>query len=179
LAPSAEETLWVLRAQSGDRDAVEQLLLRVRPALARFVRGVVGLADAEDVVQDVLVLIYRNLVWLRDPDLFRPWAFRIASRAAFRHLKKARRAPLHVAEDVLETVQVDEKRPSDEALAALLSVDTVSPASRAVLILHFQEELTLAAVAAVLEIPIGTVRSRLAYGLTVLRKRLSDTEKGR
>jgi len=177
-APAAE-TLWVLRAQSGDRESVEYLLLLMRPALARFVRGVVGPTDAEDVVQDVLVLIYRNLAWLRDPDLFRPWAFRVASRAAFRHLKKARRAPVHVAEDLLQTVQVDDTRPSDDALAVLASVDTVSPASRAVLILHFQDELTLAEVAAVLEIPIGTVRSRLAYGLTVLRKRLSDTEKGR
>jgi RNA polymerase sigma-70 factor, ECF subfamily len=179
LTAPAEETLWVLRAQSGDREAVEHLLLLLRPALARLVGSVVGPTDAEDVVQDVLVLIYRNLVWLRDPELFRPWAFRVASRAAFRHLKKARRAPIHVNDDLLETIQVDERRPSDEALAALGSVDAVSPASRAVLILHFQEELTLAEVAAVLEIPIGTVRSRLAYGLTVLRKRLSDTEKGR
>jgi hypothetical protein len=41
-----------------------------------------------------------------------------------------------------------------------------------VLVLHFQEEMSLAEVAAILEIPLGTVKSRLAFGLTALRKHL-------
>jgi RNA polymerase sigma-70 factor (ECF subfamily) len=49
----------------------------------------------------------------------------------------------------------------------------LSPASRAVLMLHFQEEMPLAAVAAVLELPLGTVKSRLAYGLAALRRQYS------
>ena len=55
----------------------------------------------------------------------------------------------------------------------LLSLDEVSPASRAVLALHFHEELTLAEIAAILELPLGTVKSRLAYGLSAIRKHLS------
>jgi len=73
----------VLRAQVGDRQAIEALLRSVQPMLARYVRAVVGAADAEDVTQDVMVLIYRKLWTLTAPDLFRPWAYRIASRAAF------------------------------------------------------------------------------------------------
>jgi RNA polymerase sigma-70 factor (ECF subfamily) len=46
----------------------------------------------------------------------------------------------------------------------------LSPASRAVLVLHFQEEMPLAHVAAVLGIPLGTVKSRLASGLNTLRE---------
>ena len=52
-------------------------------------------------------------------------------------------------------------------------MDGISPASRAVLVLHFEEELSLPEVAAVLELPLGTVKSRLAYGLTALRKQLT------
>ena len=52
----------------------------------------------------------------------------------------------------------------ESALSTMLAA--LSPASHAVLMLHFREEMTFAEVAAVLEIPIGTVRSRLAYGLT-------------
>jgi RNA polymerase sigma-70 factor (ECF subfamily) len=52
----------------------------------------------------------------------------------------------------------------------------VSPASRAVLILHFEEELTLPEIAAVLEVPLGTIKSRLAYGLATLRKRMETKE---
>jgi RNA polymerase sigma-70 factor (ECF subfamily) len=52
----------------------------------------------------------------------------------------------------------------------------VSPASRAVLILHFDEGLTLPEIAAVLELPLGTVKSRLTYGLSTLRKQMETKE---
>jgi RNA polymerase sigma-70 factor (ECF subfamily) len=52
----------------------------------------------------------------------------------------------------------------------LLESEALSPASKAVLVLHFQEGMTLPEVAAVLEIPLGTVKSRLAYGLDALRR---------
>jgi RNA polymerase sigma-70 factor, ECF subfamily len=57
----------------------------------------------------------------------------------------------------------------DELLDELLAHDALSPASRAVLLLHFREEMSLAEVAAVLEIPLGTAKSRLAFGLKTLR----------
>jgi DNA-directed RNA polymerase specialized sigma24 family protein len=69
----------VLRAQVGDRQAIEALLRSVQPMLARYVRAVGGAPDAEDVTQDVMVLIYRKLWTLTAPDLFRPWAYRIAT----------------------------------------------------------------------------------------------------
>ena len=55
-------------------------------------------------------------------------------------------------------------------LDQLLASDAVSPASRAVLVLHFAEEWSLPEVAAILDIPLGTVKSRLAYGLRSIRK---------
>jgi RNA polymerase sigma-70 factor (ECF subfamily) len=64
--------------------------------------------------------------------------------------------------------------PTDDLLRELLDSKALSPASRAVLVLHFQEEMELAEVAAVLEIPLGTVKSRLAYGLKTLRRYLVD-----
>jgi RNA polymerase sigma-70 factor, ECF subfamily len=57
-------------------------------------------------------------------------------------------------------------------LSRLHVIDGISPASRAVLVLHFTEDLPLPDVAAVLEVPLGTVKSRLAYGLATLRKQL-------
>jgi DNA-directed RNA polymerase specialized sigma24 family protein len=52
----------------------------------------------------------------------------------------------------------------------------VSPAARAVLILHYVHGLTLGEVAIVLELSLGTVKSRLAYGLAALRQRLGKSE---
>ena len=130
----------------------------------------VGQDDAEDVMQDVLLLVFRNLTWLEVPQLFRPWTFRIANRAGVRHLKKRNRWQIDNDESVLTNLVAPADRPSGGVLDALPGLQTISPASRAVLILHFQEDLPLQDVAAILELPLGTVKSRLAYGLAMLRK---------
>jgi len=170
-----DETIWALRAQCGDRGALELLLRSVQPPLHRYVRRLTGDADADDVVQDVLVAIARHIVWLIEPRLFRPWAFRIASRAAFSHLRRVRRRGVEeTAEAVLDALPAPEKPPGNELLSELLDGGSLSPASRAVLVLHFQEDMQLDEVAAVLEIPLGTVKSRLAYGLKTLRRYLAE-----
>jgi RNA polymerase sigma-70 factor (ECF subfamily) len=171
---SRQEAQWVLRAQCDDREALELLLRSVQPSLRRYLTGLVGTRHADDVLQEVFILVCRKLAWLQNPHLFRPWAFRIASREGFRHLRKERRWP-EQPDDIamLEAIPARDARPSDELLHELLNSDALSPASRAVLVLHFQEEMSLAEVAAILEIPIGTVKSRLAFGLTALRRELA------
>lgn len=170
-----DEVMWALRAQCGDRNALEHLLRSVQPAIHRYVTRVVGATEADDVVQDVLVAIARNVAWLLEPGLFRSWAFRIASRAAFSHLRRVRRRGVEEGADLLLALRpAPEPPPDNELLAELLDGNVLSPASRAVLVLHFQEEMELAEVAAVLEIPLGTVKSRLAYGLKTLRRYLAE-----
>ena len=173
MATSRQEAQWVLRAQCNDREALELLLRSVQPSLHRYLSGLVGTRHADDVLQDVFILVCRKLTWLQTPELFRPWAFRIASRAGFRHLRKEKHR-LEQAEDnsVLDAMPAPHTPPSNELLQELLNSDALSPASRAVLVLHFQEDMSLADVAAILEIPLGTVKSRLAFGLTALRKHL-------
>lgn len=173
---SKQEALWILRAQCGDREALELLLRQVQLPLHRYLKGLVGRTDAEDILQEVLVQVFRKLTWLEKPELFRPWVFRIASRAAFRRLKAERRRQ-PADESLLEDVAAPEPPSSDELLQHLVGGDALPPASRSVLLLHFKEEMTLPEVAAVLDIPIGTVKSRLAYGLAVLRKQLGQRRK--
>jgi RNA polymerase sigma-70 factor, ECF subfamily len=165
----------VLRAQCGDRDALELLLRSIQPSLRRYLGGLIGSFHADDVLQEVLMVVARKLAWLEQPELFRPWAFRIASRAGFKHLKRERLWPRDDA--ALEDVAAPDPHPPDELLRDLATMDGISPASRAVLVLHFQEEMSLPAIAAVLEIPLGTVKSRLAYGLTALRKQLDHNRR--
>ena len=78
-------------------------------------------------------------------------------------------------EVVLDEMPAPEVAAPLDILPELLNSDALTPASRAVLALHFQEELSLPEVAAILEIPLGTVKSRLAYGLAALRKKLHLT----
>jgi RNA polymerase sigma-70 factor (ECF subfamily) len=173
---SIEEMQWVLRAQCRDREALELLLRSVQPTLRRYVHNLVGASDAEDVLQDVLVIIIRKLWSLHDPQLFRPWAFRVASREAFRHIRKRRLwHGRHEDAAALDQIEAPEKAPSADLLRELLQTRSISPASRAVLMLRFCADLSLSEVAAVLEIPLGTAKSRLAYGLSSIRKILKAT----
>lgn len=175
--------MLVLRAQAGDRAALDEILKLVQEPLYRYIYRLVGERMlAEDILQEVFIRIYRKLGWLHEPELFRPWAYRIASREAFKHLQRERRWKEQVRdEEVLEAI------PAQEANAPVASdivehlpqlVARVSPASRAVLILHYLDEMPLAEVADVLGIASGTVKSRLAYGLESLRRAIREQQAG-
>lgn len=167
----------MLRAQFGDRDAIESLLRSVQPALMRYVRALVGPEAAEDIAQEVMVTIYRRLWTLSSPDLFRAWMFRIASRTAFHFLKKRRRWPDHLRDDdALAEIEASDAAAITSRVNELLLDPHLTPTSRAVLALHFKEGMTLPEVAAVLDIPLGTAKSRMGYGLSILRRHYKSGE---
>jgi RNA polymerase sigma-70 factor, ECF subfamily len=145
----------------------------VQPSLHRYLLGLVGPLHSDDVAQEVLLVVCRKIGRLHTPELFRPWLYRVAGRAAFRYLKKERRSPEQVQDELaFAELPAPDASPPPELLQDLHKMDGISPASRAVLVLHFQEELSLPEIAAILETPLGKVKSRLAYGLTALRKKL-------
>ena len=101
MATSKQEAQWVLRAQCGDREALELLLRGVQPSLRRYLMRLVGASSADDVLQEALILVSRKLKWLDVPEAFHPWVYRVASRAAFRHLKKEKRWSEQVRDEVV------------------------------------------------------------------------------
>ena len=175
-AADARGTAWlVLRAQAGDRAALEALLAHAATLLRPFATHMLRDADAaDDVLQDVLLRVYRKLGTLREPRAFAAWARRIAAREVFRALR-ARRARDRSHDELPPDFAADADPPAapDGLLQRLPELlRHVSPASRAVLELHYLDGLTLDETAAVLDLPMGTVKSRLAYGLTLLRRQL-------
>ena len=171
VSPS-DQTLLVLLAQAGDRDALEQLLRNSHAPLHRYITRLAGDNLADDILQETAIQIFRKLRFLREPSVFHAWAFRIASRIAMSHLKRAHRwEPLDDSQLGTINPNPDLGGPPDAAFFSLL--DHVSPASRAVLLLHYQNDLSLEETATILDIPIGTAKSRLHYGVAVLRKHLT------
>ena len=171
-----ETNFSVLKAQSGDIAALDTLFRSIQKPLYRCVCGIVGQeAAAEDVTQDVFIILQRSLVHLRDPALFRAWSFRIASREAIRFVKKQqRRSEAFVDVDADDFVDDD---PVDALASMAFSelvgmIETTTPASRAVLVLHYLNEFTMPEIADILAIPLGTAKSRLAYGLRSVRRRI-------
>jgi len=169
LPDSREEYLLVLRAQTGDRDALDRLFQRIQVPLVRHLTLITrDPNDAEDVAQQVFLLVHRKLPWLRDPALFRPWLFRIASRQAFTYLSRRRargEAPLF---DMPEAVAPVEQSKTFEEVRR--QIDHLPAAARAVVGLHYIDGYTLEEASAILGIPVGTAKSRLWAGLTRLRK---------
>lgn len=133
---------------------------------------------AEDVTQEVFLIIYRKIRWLENPKLFRAWAYRIASREAFKRLKNEKRWRQQVRdEEILERISAEETEEiyEPELIEKLPSlISEVAPASRAVLILHYLDEMSLSETAEILDVSLGTVKSRLAYGLTSLRHKIKE-----
>lgn len=169
-----DESAAVLLAQSGDREALDLLLRRIEKPLYAYVSRLTGDPEsAKDVLQETFVRICRKLRWLHAPELFRPWAFRIASREAFRLLKRERRRrEVSIPEPALEAPPAAREPAWPVSLDLPAVLDGVSPASRAVLLLHYVHEMKLEDVSDVLAIPLGTTKSRLAYGLRCLRRSL-------
>jgi RNA polymerase sigma-70 factor (ECF subfamily) len=154
------------------------LLRTTQATLLPYIRRMVGAQGAGDVLQDTFLQICRNLRSLREPRFYRAWTYRISTRAAFAFLRRK-----HLWEDRNDDrIEVDDLSVSHDEDAAILVVelhsflDQVSPASRAVLDLHYLEDFTIQEVAAILQLNTGTVKSRLAYGLKTLR---SATERKR
>ena len=172
-----QESFWVLRAQSGDKEALNQLLKAFQERLFRYILSLVREQPlAEDILQEVFIRIYRKLGWLREPQLFRPWAYQIATRESFRYLKRERLWTDQLRDDeLLEAIAV---APAREVFAAELLeslpelLAKLSPASRAVIVLYYLHEMSFDETAAVLGIPVGTVKSRLSYGLENLRRQM-------
>jgi RNA polymerase sigma-70 factor (ECF subfamily) len=176
-ATETEREHWlVLQAQSGSHEALNDLFKCVQEPLFRYILSLVKQQQlAEDILQEVFIRIYRKLRWLREPRAFRSWTYRIASRESFRYLRQERPWADQVSDDAVLTALPDSR--TGEFSAELIEsipqmVGRLSPASRAVVVLFYLHEMSLGETAAVLDVPLGTVKSRLAYGLEALRQQL-------
>lgn len=174
--PNPESRLVVL-AQLGDREALDQLLATTQVWLHRYLRRLVGDSDLTlEVLQDVFLAVCRNLTFLHEARLYRPWVYRIASRQAFRSLRNHRqRRDRELPVEIHELAATEPQRLDPWLREALRrGVAVLPPKIRAVFLLHYYEELSLRDTAEILSLPTGTVKSRLAHGLELLRSQLPE-----
>jgi RNA polymerase sigma-70 factor, ECF subfamily len=170
-------SLLVTRAQSGDVAAFEGLLLRMHGPLRQYLNNLAGAVAADDILQEVAFKVFRQIKHLREPRVFMAWTFRIATRVAFAHLKKAKQwreieNDQELARSPATSLSGREGLESD----FLELVSHASPASRAVLLLHYQQDLSIEEAAAILDIPVGTAKSRLSYGIAAIRKFVKEKQ---
>jgi len=176
--PQEDDVILVLLVQNGDIAAFEKLLRRLHGPMRKYVRGLAGESNADDILQDVSWQIFRKIRNLREPNVFRAWAFRIATRISFHYLKRQKHwRDLENNPEFIRSIPIHTVLRPNEVDADFLSlIEHVSPSSRAVLLLHYQQHLSLEETAAILDIPFGTAKSRLSYGVATVRKCLKEKE---
>jgi len=176
---SKKEIMFVLRAQTGDKEAYNQLLKSIQKQLYWHIWNLVSDKNlTEDILQEIFVLIYKKLHQLKQPELFRPWVYRITTRETFRMIKKEKLYDEIITDcELLENISVPEEETLDEEIKKRihLLINKLSPASSMVISLHYIGQLTIYEVAQTLNISANTAKSRLSYGLKSLRESiLSD-----
>ena len=164
----------VVMVQSGDRAAANQLARRWHPRLARTALRLLGDAEAAPAaVQECWIAILRGIGRLRDPSRFAPWAFGILRRRCADHIRSAQRARAHVGE---LTGEPSDQAPADDAVAIRHAFAALPTDQRFAAQLFFVEGLTLAEIAQVQGIPLGTAKTRLFHARRKLKAALSGDD---
>jgi len=164
----------VVRAQGGDKAAFTQLAGEIGDRLFALAYRILRDADvAEDAAQQAIISIWRQLPGLRDPDRFDAWAHRVLVRSCYREMRRARRhdveRPLQgdVGEGVADpAITVADREQLERGFQRL-------PAEqRTAIVLQHYLGYTLPQIAEILDIPVGTVSSRLHAARRTMRAAL-------
>jgi RNA polymerase sigma-70 factor (ECF subfamily) len=167
----------VAAAGGGDRDALDRLLRRHADRLHAVCRRVMGNdADAADALQESMIAIVRGLPRFDGRSAFSTWAYRVATNACLDELRRRRRRPEPVEDEVLDVdqrgddplAQVGDRADIDAALGRL------APEFRAAVVLRDLVGLDYAEIGDILGAPPGTVKSRIARGRAALADHLGN-----
>lgn len=167
----------VSRVAAGDRPALAALYERHGQAvLAQVVLAVGERALAEEVLQDTMLAVWRGAASFRGDSAVRSWLIAIARRQARDRMRRRR---VHtVTDDVLSGWPAAEPGPEDltlkraEAAVVAQAIGGLNARHREVLGLVYGASLSLAEAAGVLQVPLGTVKSRLSAARTALASSL-------
>lgn len=163
----------------GDRDALNALLDRHLDRLHAVCRRICGADDALDATQNALVSITRSIARFDGRAAFTTWSHRIAVNAALDELRRSARHPVP-ASDVLAARDLPAREPGPEQVVDRLDLDaalaTVPEDFRVAVVLRDVADLEYAQIAEVLDVPVGTVRSRIARGRAALADVLGNSD---
>jgi RNA polymerase sigma-70 factor (ECF subfamily) len=132
---------------------------------------------AEDLVQETMIRMLQGIQGYDGKRPFKPWLYQIAVNVTRDYYKQAEMRHTQSANGAMEFVAAVQ-RPEAAVIAqetmneAVTAVHQLSPRQREAILLRYSEGMSLAEIAAVLDVPVGTVKSRLSLGLKRLRERL-------
>ena len=167
----------VARARRGDRDALDALLRRHHDRVYALCRRMTGNdADALDATQEALIAVCRGLTRFDGRSRFTTWLYRVTTNACLDELRRRSRRPTPI--EAVEPTSPSRDAPVADVVSDRLTIDdallTLPEDFRAAVVLRDLCELDSAEIASVLDIPPGTVRSRIARGRAALANQLGN-----
>jgi RNA polymerase sigma-70 factor (ECF subfamily) len=183
-AEAADDRALVAAAQAGDRQALDALLRRHYDRVHAICRRIAGASrDADDAAQEAMISIVRGLTRFDGRSAFSTWTYRIATNAALDELRKRDRRPtphLGDAEGAAPEVADPLAHRRVEAAIDRLSIDEaldeLPEEFRLAVVLRDVCDLDYAEIADTLGVPVGTVKSRIARGRSLLAGRLGNPD---
>ncbi len=169
----------VQRMKLGEPRAFEEFIDSYGARMVRLTRRYVqNPSDSEDLVQEIFFDIYRSIGAFRNESSLSTYVYRIAVNHCLRHCQRNRITPLPLQEGDAEPDTDWRNAPEDSAVKSELTtqvqtaLSTLPELQRDVVILHELHGLTYQECAKILEVPVGTVKSRLSGGFKRLRESL-------
>jgi RNA polymerase sigma-70 factor (ECF subfamily) len=165
-----DRTALVRRASGGDQAAFEELMRAIGDRLLATARKILRDPDAaEDAVQQSVILAWRLLPRVRDPERFDGWLYKILVSCCYAEARRSRRFAGRVADLSDEPSAGDDADQRAERDLIERAFRALTPPHRAIVVLHYYVGLPLTEVASIVGVRPGTVRSRLHYALRALR----------
>lgn len=168
----------LLAIRAGDRRATDVLVRRWHRKLLAHAWRLLGDAEAaRDVVQESWIEIMRGLSGLRDDNAFPAWAYRIVTRRCAKSIgTKVRDRQLAASAEHEPVVVADPEAPARDHDRLRIAIRSLPEEQRAAIALFHFEELSVAEVAVALDVPVGTVKTRLMHARRKLRSALGGEE---
>ncbi len=166
--------------QDGDLEALGVLYDRYHQLVFRTAYAITGDPDAAaDLLQDVFLRVYRYIGRVDPTRPLEPWLYRVTTNLSLSWI--SRRRWMRPIEEVADWLVGDRRgsiqrhiEQAEETRRLELAIATLPAAQRVVVVLYYINDLSLNEIADVLEIPAGTVKSRLHYGRKALKEKLSS-----
>jgi RNA polymerase sigma factor (sigma-70 family) len=159
-------------ARSGDTDALERVLQLCRPNLQRYAALNCRAADAEDAVQESLLIVLRQVSGLRSIGAFASWLFQIVKRECLRLARRHAESGRVEIEDVEDVSALSQRDDIELRLDIALAIQSLPDLYRDVIVLRDFGELTIAEIAQKLELQAATVKTRIRRGRQLIREHL-------
>jgi RNA polymerase sigma-70 factor (ECF subfamily) len=171
----------IIRAQSGDREAFAILFEQYKNLVYKTAFLMLGEStEAEDALQEIFVQVYRSLSGF-DPGraAFTTWLYRVTFNYCLNHRRKKRPFTLPL-EDISPALRSEFPGAQlAEAEIVQQAIEKLTDKQRAVVILRYFWDLPYAEIAQILDVPLGTVKSRIDLALKTLRKGIEEQESGK